>query len=95
MTTTHKCFKYFNLEGARIPIEDFVLAWQKSASTREVCERLKVQVPTDKTCAKIANKAYAMRRKGVRLKPYSRNSNSYITKDDIAILNDLIASLKT
>ena len=56
MTTQHKCFKYFNLEGARIPIEDFVLAWQKSASTREVCERLKVQVPTDKTCSKIANK---------------------------------------
>ena len=93
MMINNQCFKTFTLEGAKIPITDFVLAWQKSTSTREVCDRLKVQVPTDKTCKKIANKACSLRRKGVKLKPYARNSNSYITKDDIIILNQLIAEL--
>jgi|19_taG_2_1085344.scaffolds.fasta_scaffold17839_5 hypothetical protein len=89
----NKCFKTFNLEGTQIPLADFVLAWQKSSTTKEVCERLAVKVPTNKTCKRLANKANALRRKGLKLKPYARQSNSQVTTEDIDILNRLLEDL--
>ena len=88
-----KCYKTFNLEGTHIPLTDFVLAWQKSSSTKEVCERLSVKVPTNKTCKRLANKANALRRKGLKLKAYARQSNSHVTQQDIDILNRLLEEL--
>ena len=85
--------KTFTIEKTEIPYAKFVSAWQKSTSTKEVCERLKI-LYTSKTCRTLSNRAGALRRKGLPLVRFSPRQANRLTDDDLDYLKGIIGELQ-
>ena len=67
-----------------VSVEDFVTAYAKSKSTREIAERL------DMTQSNVHARAFVLRKAGVRLKRFPRGRR---TRLDVAALNELLGRL--
>ena len=88
---------HFEIDGKTIYYTDFVEAWQRSITTKEVCQRLEI-TDTKRNCGKLGSRASKLRKNKVQPIPLKKfrpiSSKTKLTKEDYDELMKIVNSIE-